>query len=231
MKRCLALLGLGLLAWSDPGWGADSARNPPGAEAEGEYAFSEVIKRTTGQEVIAFDATNTTHKALLDRLHAAAAAAARDARAARIVTARANEAGNAIEKHVLSALNAAGLKAQRPRTSEGRALAAGYPDVALDSEPPCYLELKTYSARTANSSQRTFYYSPSQEAKVTRPALHLLLAFEMEPRAEGGITVWLPVRFRVVSLHDLRVQLKVEYNQSNRGLYATEKLLVDEAVE
>ncbi len=210
---------------------ADFGSGPPGSELEGEFLFADVIKRTTGQEIIAFDSTNATHAALLKRLTEAAAVASRAARAANIASARANEVGNAIEAHVLDALNSTGLKAHRPRTTAGRTQAAGYPDVEIDSEPPCYLELKTYNARTAESSQRTFYYSPSRETKVTRPALHLLLAFEIEQRADGNHVVWAPVRFRLVSLHDLRVQLKVEYNQSNRGLYAAERLLADEPVE
>lgn len=210
---------------------ADTPTAPPGAEAERDYPFAEVIKRTTGHEVLAFDRARAEHAALLERLKAAAAGASREARASGIVSARANEAGNAMEARVLKALNEAGLKADRPRTSSGQSLAAGYPDVAIESDPPCYLELKTYSARTADSTQRSFYYSPAEKTKVTRTALHLLLAFEMEPRTEAGSTVWVPVRFRLVSLHDLQVRLKVEYNQGNRGLYAPEKLLAEERVE
>jgi hypothetical protein len=223
-----AALSLALLL---PAPAAEPARTPPGAEAEGDYPFAEVIRRTTGQEVIAFEAANPAHAALLEKLKTAAAAAAESARKAKIISARANEVGNAIEAHVFQALNAAGLTAQRPRTATGRGQAAGYPDVAIESDPPCYLELKTYNARTANSTQRTFYYSPATETKVTRPALHLLLAYEFEQQTDGGQTTWVPVRFKLVSLHDLTVQLKVEYNQSNRGLYAPEKLLADEPVQ
>ncbi|HSH16621.1 MAG TPA: hypothetical protein VLD18_11340 [Verrucomicrobiae bacterium] len=219
------------LAFLLPSMAAEPARTPPGAEAEGDYPFAEVIRRTTGQEVIAFDAANPAHAALLEKLKTAAAAAAESARKAKIVSARANEVGNAIEAHVFQALNAAGLTAQRPRTATGRGQAAGYPDVAIESDPPCYLELKTYNARTANSTQHTFYYSPATETKVTRAALHLLLAYEFEQQTDGGQTIWVPVHFKLVSLHDLTVQLKVEYNQSNRGLYAPEKLLADEPVK
>ncbi len=218
------------LAFLLPSMAADPARTPPGAEAEGDYPFAEVIRRTTGQEVIAFDATNPAHAALLTKLKTAAAAAAISAREAKIVSARANEVGNALEAHVFQALKAAGLTAERPRTATGRGQAAGYPDVALESEPPCYLELKTYNVRTANSTQRTFYYSPAPETKVTRTALHLLLAYEFEQQNDGGQTIWVPVHFKLVSLHDLTVRLKVEYNQSNRGLLA-DMLLADEPVK
>ena len=212
-------------------FGAETAGIPPGVEAEADYSFAEVIQRTTGHKVITFNPANEAHATLLVRLKEAAAQAARSARAAKIDKARANEVGNAIESHVLKALNDAGLVAQRPQTTGGRAQAAGYPDVEIASTPPCYLELKTYNARTADSTQRTFYYSPSELTKITHDAVHLLLAFEMEQRGKGDQTMWLPVRFKIVSLHDLKVRLKIEYNQSNRGLYTTERLLADELVK
>lgn len=209
---------------------AEPGRTPPSAELEGTYPFAEVIKATTGRQVLAFDPRLKPHQELLTKLKAAAQTAAASALAARIDKPRANEVGNAIEPHVIAALQAGGLDAARPRTASGRAQATGYPDVFLDDDPPCYLELKTFNATTATSSQRTFYYSPAEESKVTRDALHLLLAFEMEQRTENGVTLWVPVRFKITSLHAVPVQLKIEYNQSNRGLYADEHLLADEVV-
>jgi hypothetical protein len=231
MRTIFSLAALALLTISFALAAADGSRTPPGAEAEGDYPFAEVIKRTTGQEIIPFDGANARHAALLQLLKSAASAAARQAVTAKIESARANEVGNAIEEHVLKALNDAGLKAHRPRTTAGRGQAAGYPDVALESDPPCYLELKTFNARTADSTQRTFYYSPAAETKVTRPALHLLLAFEIEQQKDGDRTIWVPVQFKLISLHDLEVRLKVEYNQNNRGLYAPGKLLADERLK
>jgi hypothetical protein len=43
----------------------------------------------------------------------------------------------------------------------------------------------------------------------------------------GDTMVWVPVHFRLVSLHNLKVRLKVEYNQSNRSLYAPENMLAE----
>lgn len=231
IHHAAAVLIASILATGGFIFAAEPSPNPPGVEAEADYPFAEVIQKTTGHQVVAFDPANEQHTALLKRLKEAAAHAAKAAREAKIDKARANEVGNAIEVHVLKALNDAGLVAQRPQTATGRALAAGYPDVEIASHPPCYLELKTFNERTTDSTQRTFYYSPSELTKVTHDALHLLLAFEMEQRAEGDRTIWVPVRFKIVSLHDLKVRLKVEYNQSNRGLYATERLLADEAVK
>jgi hypothetical protein len=77
------------------------------------------------------------------------------------------------------------------------------------------------------TTQRTFYYSPSTATKVTRDALHLLLAFEIEQRTENGRPLWVPAGFKLVSLHNLQVKLKIEYNQGNRSLYDPEGILAE----
>jgi hypothetical protein len=87
---------------------------------------------------------------------------------------------------------------------------------------PCYLELKTYSADTANTTQRSFYFSPSENPKVTHDALHLLLAYELEQSTNGNRPTFRPVRWKLITLQDLEVDLKFEFNQSNRGLYGKE---------
>lgn len=193
---------------------------PPGVATEGEYPFAEVIRETTGQEVVPFDRDNAAHRALLEKLTAAARLAGERARTEGIRRARANEAGLEIERHVRSALAECGLAVETPVTRSGVARAVGYPDLAiLNDGAPCYLELKTHNARTVASSQRTFYYSPSADPKVATNALHLLLAFELEQTVEAGETVFRPGGFRLVSLHAMPVRLKIEYNQSNRGMY------------
>ena len=119
-----------------------------------------------------------------------------------------------------------------PVNSAGQSQAAGYPDVEILGEVPCYLELKTYSAATANTTQRSFYYSPSPKPKVTRDALHLLLAYELERVKRDGQTIFVPVHWKLLTLQDLEVDLKFEFNQSNRGLYGnTNSVLKEQAVK
>ena len=220
-----------LLVACGVGFSADSP--PPGVETEGEYAFAEVIRMTTGREVLAFEPDNEVHRTLLDKLTAAARLAGERARTAGIRRARANEAGLEIERHVRTALAEVGLVAETPVTRSGVARAVGYPDLSVtDGGLRCYLELKTHGAGTVASSQRTFYYSPSADPKVSVDALHLLLAYELERRVEEGETVFRPGKFRLVSLHDMPVRLKIEYNQSNRGLYGGDaQMLAEESVE
>ena len=57
---------------------------------------------------------------------------------------------------------------------------------------------------------------------VTHDALHLLLAYELERTQRDGKTAFLPVHWKLITLQDLEVDLKFEFNQSNRGLYGKE---------
>lgn len=184
-----------------------------------EMSFAEVIFATTGQRVLPLDTNLPAHAALRTRILAAAADAGREARREGIASARANEAGNGMEAFVKAALTRAGLTNRTPVTTAGSEQIAGYPDVEILSDPPCYLELKTFSASTANTTQRSFYYSPSARPKVTRDALHLLLAYQLERTQRDGQTVFLPVQWKLLTLEDLKVELKFEFNQNNRRLY------------
>jgi len=71
------------------------------------------------------------------------------------------------------------------------------------------------------SSQRTFYYSPSATPKVTRDAVHLLLAFELNRQTVHDETVFVPVHWQLVSLEAMEMEMKLEFNQCNCGLYGT----------
>ena len=184
--------------------------------------FREVILATTQHRVLDFDTNNAAHVALFKKISAAASTAGAKARAEGLFSTRANEAGNHMENFVRAALKEAGLSARVPVTTTGEAQTVGYPDVEILGEPACYLELKTYSAATANTTQRSFYYSPSEHPKVTHDALHLLLAYELEKVERDGKTAFLPVHWKLITLQDLEVDLKFEFNQSNRGLYGKE---------
>jgi hypothetical protein len=89
--------------------------------------------------------------------------------------------------------------------------------------------LKTYNAATVHTTQRSFYYSPSETPKVARDAVHLLLAYELEKVERDGRTLFLPRHWKLLTLQDLEVDLKFEFNQSNRGLYGNGKATLDEA--
>jgi hypothetical protein len=184
-----------------------------------QIPFKEVILATTHHRVLDLDTNNPAHAALQKKILLAAEAAAAKASREGLFAVRANEAGNHMEPFVKTALREAGLQARTPVNAAGEAQTTGYPDIEILSDPPCYLELKTYSATSANTTQRSFYYSPSEHPKVTRDALHLLLAYQLERIARDGKTAFVPVHWKLLTLQDLQVNLKFEFNQSNRGLY------------
>ena len=192
------------------------------AKTQKQIPFKEVIRATTHHRILDYDAKNPAHAELHRKLAASASLAAEKARAAGVFAARPNEAGNHMEAFVKAELQAAGLNARTPVTATGGAQSAGYPDIEILGDPPCYLELKTYSAATADTTQRSFYYSPSGQPKVTRDALHLLLAYEVIKVDRDGKTSFVPVHWKLITLQDLKVDLKLEFNQSNRGLYGKE---------
>jgi hypothetical protein len=231
--------GFALLAWAMISLTAQTAgaaiTNSPTASAlaamvqpSKRLPFPEVILATTGHRVLDFDTNNPAHSELRRQILQAAALVGERARRQGIVTTRANEAGNHLEPIVRQALKDAGLEARVPVTGAGRAQVAGYPDIEIAGATPCYLELKTYNAATADTTQRSFYYSPSATPKVTRDALHLLLAFEMEAVTRDGQSVLMPGHWKLITLQHLEVDLKFEFNQSNRGLYGDRAAVLSE---
>ncbi len=141
-----------------------------------------------------------------------------------IETARMNEAGNRVEAVVVEALRGLGAVVARPRTASGRMRSAGYPDLEADIDGRAfYIEVKTFSAATVDSSQRSFYLSPSTDFKVTHDAIHLLVAVELSPGPEGSYRA---KNVRWLDLSGLRCDLKYEFNASNRDLYRDSSELV-----
>ena len=190
--------------------------------------FKTVIHATTGFRVLDLDTNNPAHVELRAKLLKAATLAGEHIRKEGISAARVNEAGNHLEPFVRSALRDAGLEAHIPVTTAGHAQVTGYPDIEIDGVTPCYLELKSYNATNANATLRTFYYSPSPTPKITHDALHFLLAYELKKVTRDGKVVFVPTHWKLLTLQDLEVDLKSEFNQSNRGMYRDGKLVLDE---
>ncbi len=141
-----------------------------------------------------------------------------------IEAARMNEAGNQVENVVIEAMRSRGFEARRPKGESGRVKSTGYPDLEVEIDGTVfYVEVKTFSAATIDSSQRSFYLSPSTDFKVTRDAIHLLVAVELSPGAKGSYQAR---SVRWLDLSGLRCDLKYEFNASNRDLYRRESGLV-----
>jgi hypothetical protein len=188
-----------------------------------------VIKALTGCEVLSFDPGVMENRKLIEDLSHAAGLAGQNAFQEGIVASRPNEAGNRIEPFVLEALGRVGLKADRPSTRTGKRRAAGYPDIEIVSRDGviAYLDCKTYSTATKDQSFRTFYFSPSDDPKITKDGFHLLMSFELDVQERKGRKVFVPVSWQIYSLDKLLIQVKHEFNASNRELYRREALLAE----
>lgn len=170
-----------------------------------------IIDALTGHEVLSWAGEDT------GLLQATAAAVLAGINAQGIEAGRVNEAGNIVETHVLAALRENGFVAGRPAGPSGRVRAAGYPDLeaAYDARH-YYVEVKSFSAPAIDSTQRTFYLSPSTDFKVTRNAFHLLIAVELREEFPDHYRAQ---SVRWLDLSRLRCDLKHEFNASNRDLY------------
>ena len=130
---------------------------------------------------------------------------------------RTNELGLAIERKLEDALRTLGVNCHIPKTVSGRSQSAGYPDLTFEYEgEDYYLEVKTFSSYTIESSQRTFYFTVSDDPKVTVDAYHLLIGFEIEKEDDSQYRI---LRYHIVDLRQLSCKVKIEYNASNQDLY------------
>jgi len=189
--------------------------------------FEVVVEELYGFKVRKFDPE--ADGKLLERIENAMRDACLFARKGPIKRNRPNEVGNDMEPFVVKALKSHGMAAAAPKTRSGRGRSAGYPDVKMDIDPvPIFLEVKTYSASTRRSSQRSVFLSPSkgQDSKVTEDGYHLLVGFEMERTG----TLYRPVAFQLVDLHGLEFNMKAEFNANNRSLYDHDGMLAAERV-
>jgi len=185
------------------------------------------IKALTGCDVLCLDLSNPDNRQLLELLKNAAQIAGDDAYKQGIFTRRPNEAGNHMEPFVVSALKKMGLRAGKPRSKSGKIKVAGYPDIEIKDMHGriIYLDCKTYNTATKNQSFRTFYFSPSKDPKITKDAFHLLLSFELTREERKGQMAFVPISWQLYTLENLKVQVKHEFNASNKDLYKPEFLL------
>ena len=194
-----------------------------------------VVEALTGHKVLPFNPDNPNHAEVLKRVKAAAASVAAKIKAeGGISSKRVNEVGNTIEQYVRDALTAQGMPATVPTGEKsGKARATGYPDVAFTfNDEHFYLDCKTHDEKNANSTMRTFYLSPSDDPKISCDAVHLILSFQTSRK--DGSDIYQLVRYKIVSLEKLSVDLKYEFNSDNRRMYSGKngtEILADAACE
>ena len=71
--------------------------------------------------------------------------------------------------------------------------------------------------------------SLTDDPKITKDALHIIFGFELEKTQRASQNTFVPQAWTIWSLDALSLQLKYEFNASNRDLYAKQSLLADRA--
>jgi len=193
--------------------------------------FPIAIKALTGFKVLTFEAKE--NKELLDSLSKASHLGGQRAFREGIFTDRPNEAGNQIEPFIMEALREVGLDADKPLSKSGKRKVAGYPDIEVrDREGrTIYIDCKTYNTKTKDQTFRTFYFSPSEDPKITKDAFHLLISSELDLAEREEKQAFIPISWQIYTLDRLKVQVKHEFNASNKDLYQKEALLAEGKIE
>lgn len=187
-----------------------------------DIPFNLVIETMTGKRVISFDFKNADHQKILDLLKQAALTAGREINKAGILRPRPNEVGNDIEPFVKKALNLLKLNAGTPMGPSGNKKATGYPDMIFWSDKnPYYLECKTYNIENIDTTQRSFYFSPSDEFKVVYDAPHFILSFEIFVAGEKEAKhIYKCKHYKILSIESLSLDVKYEFNSDNKRMYS-----------
>lgn len=191
--------------------------------------FPVAIKAISGHKVLPINIKNQTDKKLIDRLKKAMNLAVKNAYKKSIPSSRPNEVGNRIEAFVKEAIIKLGMKAEVPFNKNGKRQSAGYPDIFIRDIDGriTYLECKTHSKKSVGSSFRAFYFQPSRTPKINQNARHLLVSFEIVKEKRNGKSVYVPIYWKLYTLEKMLVQIKHEFNASNKDMFKEEALLAE----
>ncbi len=191
-----------------------------------DVPFRLVIESLSGHHVIPFKPDDKKDQSLLSLLKNVAQTALKDINKNGIRSRRPNEVGNAIESFVEKALIKSEVKRAGKPQVNGKTKSAGYPDLEFvdQNDRLNYLECKTFNRKNVETTQRSFYLSPSEDFKITQDAHHFVLSLEMNQKSPG---VYLCQGWKVLSLEKLLVDVKHEFNSDNKRLYAGELLLAE----
>jgi hypothetical protein len=187
-----------------------------------DIPFNLVIETLTGKKVLSFDLKDSDHNKVLDLLKQIALMSGKAINKTGILRPRPNEVGNDIEPFIKDSLNSMKLNADVPTGPSGNKKTTGYPDILFwFNKKPYYLECKTYNIENIGTTQRSFYFSPSDEFKVIYEAPHFLLSFEIyEAGEEGRNHIYKCKHYKILSLESLSLDVKYEFNSDNKRMYS-----------
>lgn len=186
--------------------------------------FNLVIEAMTGKKVLPFNVNKSEHLEVLNLLKKSALMAGLEINQHGILRSRPNEVGNDIEPFVKKALNHCGLKAETPSNLKGRKKSTGYPDIIFwYKDKPYYLECKTYNNKNLETTQRSFYFSPSKDFKIIYDAPHLVLSYELfSVGTKNGLNIYKCRYYKILSIEKLKVDVKYEFNSDNKRMYSNQ---------
>lgn len=197
-----------------------------------DIPFNLVIESLTGKKVIPFDFENSEDKEILDILKQVAVFAGKEINKNGIESKRPNEVGNYIEAFVKNAMQQYNLSPDIPAGATGKKKATGYPDIIFFfKNKPHYLECKTYNLENISTTQRSFYFSPSDDFKVVYDTHHFTLSYEMVlDRRKADKNIYKCKHYKILSLESLSLDVKYEFNSDNKRMYSGEAgaIILDE---
>ncbi len=192
--------------------------------------FNLIIESISGNKVIEFDDSNKDHKVLLSKLIRVAKMTCNSVNKAGIQRPRPNEVGNDIEQYVIESLEQYKVDAKKPETKSGKTQSTGYPDIeiTLSQNQKHYIECKTYSDKTQETTMRSFYLSPSEDPKITHDAIHFIMSFEVYVDSQvGNDNIYKTRGWKILDAYHLECDVKYEFNSDNARLYKSSMVLAE----
>jgi hypothetical protein len=180
-----------------------------------------VIEGLSGNKVIPFNRNSPHDLEVLENLKIIAENVKDSIGKNPIESKRVNEVGNKIEPIVKKELNKIGFKAETP---SGKS--TGYPDIEfIDNHGRLhYLECKTYNIKNIDTTQRSFYLSPSENFKVKQDAIHFGISFEVKNIGKNEYVV---NNWKILDFSELELDVKYEFNSNNRKMYQQNLILAE----
>ena len=177
----------------------------------GHVPFSEVVRESSGFEIIPIDEDSEEDKELLRHLRYALASFVRLTEKAeqRFRGNRINEVGRRFENMIVEEVKKTPIEIRKLGSS-------GYPDFELKQGQNriSYLEIKsTADPKSEESTFRAFYYSSGR--KIQSDGRHLLVKVQMEEEANK---YWKVLAWELRDLSKLSIQLKTEFYTSFAGM-------------
>ena len=174
----------------------------------GKVKFSDLVKHSSGFNIIPIDLTDKLHSEIINKLKLALENFVKTTRkATRFTGARVNDIGSTLENTITEEMRKTDLGVTKLSLS-------GYPDLIIEYKTTtAYLELKSSGNKNkAGTQHRLFYYTSGK--KITKNAPHLLLQIEL---TEVKDKIWAVDSWVLRDLSGLIVSLKTEFNANQKN--------------